>query len=49
MYGLVSAVISEDTDMIAFGARVVFFKMDKVGFQTFPLGNHMHTPYSTCS
>lgn len=29
--GYVSAVITEDSDIIAFGARVVFFKMDKEG------------------
>lgn len=33
--GAVAAIISEDTDMIAFGAHVVLFKMDKARFLLF--------------
>lgn len=33
--GAVAAIISEDTDMIAFGAHVVLFKMDKARFLPF--------------
>jgi exonuclease-1 len=30
--GYVAGIITEDTDMIAFGARTILFKMDKEGY-----------------
>ena len=43
MKGYVSAIITEDSDIIAFGARVVFFKMDKEGNGWEPLTTHLTT------